>query len=74
MTRIVIDPALLSRLTAARGPVEFCDAEGMVVGTFQAKVTDEDWWRNPPESEEELDRRCASNEGKTMAEVRARVG
>jgi hypothetical protein len=72
MTRIVVDSSLYSQLAAARGPVELCSEQGTVVGTFQP-APGEGWWRNPPESEEELDRRCAGTEGRSMAEVRARV-
>ncbi len=69
MTRVVIDSALFDKLASAPGPVTLCDEDGFVVGTFEP--TKEADWRNPPFSEEELDRRFAEKGGRTMAEIRA---
>jgi hypothetical protein len=72
MTRIVVDSSLFSQLAAARGPVEVCNQQGIVLGTFQPLPVAEAW-RNPPESPEELARRDQLTEGFTFAEMVACV-
>lgn len=72
MTRIVVDSSLLSQLAAARGPVELCNQQGIVLGTFDPLPPTEAW-RNPPESPEELARRDQQTEGFTFAEMVGRV-
>jgi hypothetical protein len=72
MTRLVVDSSLLSQLAGAREPVEICDAQGTVFGTFQPSLQEE-FRSTPPESDEELARRAKIRKGVSFAEMIARA-
>lgn len=75
MTRIILDPALANQLHSLKQPAEMCDPSGTVLGRF-VPVADLSEWEpiTPDASEEELDRREASNQKRyTTAEVLAHL-
>jgi len=69
MVRIVVDPAMQSRLEGLQVVAELCDASGRVLGRFvpvQQEVILE-----PQISEEELRRREAEGGGRPLADILA---
>ena len=75
MTQITLDASMSSRLNAVVRPVELCDPSGKVLGRFVPLIDLSEWEPLSPDiSEEELDRRAASQEKRyTTAEVLARL-
>lgn len=73
MTRIVLDEALLEKLTASREVIQICDAQGRVRGVFQALEAGETFSLEPDVPEEEMERRAKLPlHGRTLAEIIAR--
>lgn len=69
MTRIVVDPELLSKLLNLAQPLEFCNQSGVVLGTFTPRPEREAALQAEPYvSEDELQRR-ALGEGYTTDEI-----
>ena len=66
MSRVVLDAATLAKLLQTPLPVEVCDEQGKVVGTFRPRV-------EPQVSNEELRRREQSDKWYTTAEVLAHL-
>ncbi|MBI1900237.1 MAG: hypothetical protein HYS13_03860 [Planctomycetia bacterium] len=75
MTRVIVDANLPSVLPSLTETVELCDPSGRVLGQFIPKFDISQWEFDSPEpTEEELDRRAASNERTyTTAEVLAHL-
>ena len=72
MTRIVLDEAVLSKLTDSREMIEICDTQGRVRGVFQALRPGERISLEPEISEEEMDRRARLPiHGRTLSEIMA---
>ena len=75
MTRVIVDANLPNVLPGLTEAVELCDPSGRVLGQFIPKFDMSEWEPVSPEvSDEELDRRAASNERTyTTAEVLAHL-
>ncbi len=62
MARIVLDAATIAKLTTELHPVEVCDEQGNVIGTFRPRLDPAKYGPLEPQiSEEELERRMKSN-------------
>ena len=66
-----IDAQTLERLRTVAGAVELCDEDGHVVGYFRAACGAQRYPEPPPLPPEELQRRLASPNGRTIAEILA---
>ncbi len=75
MTPIILDATVSSKLNTVVLPVDLCDPSGRVLGRFVPLIDPSEWEPLSPDiSEEELDRRCKSNEKRyTTAEVLAHL-
>ncbi|TWT73587.1 hypothetical protein Pla123a_39230 [Posidoniimonas polymericola] len=77
MVRIKVTSELAEQLLSAGEPVELVDASGRMLGTFMGTETDsaKGWQHLMPElTEEEIQRRLASNEpGLTTEELKAKL-
>ena len=66
MTKVTVDAELRKRLLFFTTPLEFCDANGIVIARYTPSTpwNDPDNWVgfNPEISEEEMDRRINSDE------------
>jgi hypothetical protein len=72
MTRVFLEEALLSKLTASNGMIEVCDSQGRLRGVFQALQADESISLEPEISDEELERRARLPlHGRTLEEIMA---
>jgi hypothetical protein len=71
MTRLIVDATLPEKLVGLVHPVELCDAAGRVMGRYFPHLDPAEYDLEPPPiSEEELQRRRASNQKTyTTAEV-----
>jgi hypothetical protein len=72
MSRMPLDPTLLTELLRIKEPVEICDPDGRVVGTFTpaARQTPFEWGR-PQISAEEIAQRLREGPGRALAEIMA---
>ena len=61
MTQILVDDLLLKRLHQLTEPLELCDPEGRVLGRFIPMLDPSKYNLTPQISDEELQRRKASN-------------
>lgn len=61
MTHVIVDSGLLSKLEQSRGPLDFCDTSGRILGTFYPRSAPVDYAAveraRPKLSEEEMARR-----------------
>jgi hypothetical protein len=72
MDKLILDPALLAKLTTLDHGVELCDPSGRSIGWFQPVVTAETYeGLEPPFSEEELRRAEQEGGGRPLSEILA---
>lgn len=71
MTRITVDPELLSKLLNLTQPLELCDASGKILAQLVPAPTGRPWV--PDFTEEELREAENSDKWYTTAEVLARL-
>ncbi len=69
MTSVKIDAQTLERLRTVSGPVQLCDDAGHVVGFFRAACGAQRYPEPPLLSPEELQRRLAAPNGRTISEI-----
>jgi hypothetical protein len=69
MVRIVVDPALQSRLEGLQVVAELCDASGRVLG--RVVPVQQEVILEPQISEEEIRRREAEESGRPLADILA---
>ncbi len=74
MTQIIVDAALIEKLSGLLEPVQLCDEHGRVLGDF-CPVIDRSMYKgvDAPASAEELDRRDRETGGLTTEEVLRRL-
>jgi hypothetical protein len=77
MSKIVLDDATRAKLAGLTGPVEVCAPDGKTIGLF---VPSDDFtrsvydWAKAEVSDEELDRVSRETGGRTLAEIKKRLG
>jgi hypothetical protein len=74
---IKLDSSLLNQLDDAASPVPICDADGRIVGHFIPEEQYRQWLRecyDLPLPLDELERRCAEPDGRTLPEIWERLG
>jgi len=72
MTRIILDDAMKAKLHNLTEPLELCDPTGRVLARVVPRYDPEEYDLEPKISQEEIERRSASNEPTyTTAEVLA---
>lgn len=70
MTCMTIDDATRDVLRSASGPVELCDREGRLLGTFNPLPTAQDYAEADASVPiEELERRLREESGRPLAEI-----
>ena len=69
MTSVKIDAEMLERLRTVSGAVQLCDEDGHVVGYFRAACGVQRYPEPPALPPEELQRRLASPDGRTISEI-----
>jgi hypothetical protein len=71
MTRVMIDPALLTQLQSPDAVIEVCDRSGQVIGYFHSLrlLGSESGNCRSPFSDEEIQRRRQQRTGKPLAEI-----
>ena len=77
MTQIQVDQALLQKLGGMQEPIEFCDANGKVVGHYLPEAEYKELLYASvqiPYSDEEIARRRSQTGGCSLQEIWDRVG
>lgn len=77
MSKIILDDAMRERLAGLSEPVEMCAADGRTIGHF---VPSDEFirsvyeWAKSEVTDEELDRVRRETGGRTLAEIKKRLG